>query len=100
MAPRTTRWLQERQGDAPTKGLAWPRIITQAREKGGLIVAEKEDLIAAEKGGLGENFPRPEGIGAVSLIVVGKPQIPYVNEHLHKTTFWMKATGSRPDAVD
>jgi hypothetical protein len=23
MAPRTTRWLQERQGDAPTKGLAW-----------------------------------------------------------------------------
>ena len=23
MAPRTTRWLQERQGDAPTKGLGW-----------------------------------------------------------------------------
>ena len=27
MAPRTTRWFQERQGDTPTKGLAWERPL-------------------------------------------------------------------------
>jgi len=31
MAQRTTRWLQQRQGDAPTKGLAWAAIDADER---------------------------------------------------------------------
>ena len=42
MAPRTTRWLQERQGDAPTKGLAWcqewARVPSFMRWRGASVV--------------------------------------------------------------
>ena len=33
MAPRTTRWFQERPWDAPTKGLAWLKRIRAWREQ-------------------------------------------------------------------
>jgi len=38
MAPRTRRWLQERQGDAPTKSLAWIAVSTWS---GRFVVAGK-----------------------------------------------------------
>ena len=60
MDPRTTRWLQERQGDAPTKGLAWFKAHRLAYHStlGSRITRKKKKVDAFQHATMLDEVPR------------------------------------------
>ena len=72
MAARTTRWLQERQGDAPTKGLGWTGAMPRSTTREFDEIIDKSRLILCVLNTCMDHGRRPQGRGGLRRLYLAQ----------------------------